>query len=342
MRILLGMSGGVDSTYAAIKLKELGYEIEGAVLKMHEYTDVEGAVRAAEEIGIPIHVIDAQQAFSRIKDYFVEEYANARTPNPCVVCNSEIKFPLLLEYAEKNRFDAIATGHYARVVSRFDGSEIRYCIARGRDEKKDQSYMLYRLSQRVLEKLVLPLGNMTKEEVKRHASEREVSASVKKESQEICFIPDNDYPTFIKSRVGEFPEGDFIDKEGRVIGRHKGIIHYTVGQRKGLGIALGSRAFVTDISKEKNTVTLDTEPELINSLTLRDVTFSGISGAQAGRELAVKVKLRYLAPLTPAKAVINSDGSISLTLESPMKAVTPGQCGVIYDADTVIAGGFIV
>ena len=229
MRVLLGMSGGLDSTYAAVELLRLGHTVEGAVLKMHEYTDILEARAAAESLGIPIHVIDCRDAFEEhVVTNFIGEYQKGRTPNPCIVCNREVKFKYLYEYAVANGFDKIATGHYAGIVKTEADGEVRYAVVPARDTKKDQTYMLYRLPQEVLSMLIFPLSNMEKREIREAAREQSIFAKDKEESQEICFIPHNDHAAFIEGRGHRSKRGYYINNEGKILGEHSGIVKYTV------------------------------------------------------------------------------------------------------------------
>ena len=341
MKILLGLSGGVDSTYAALKLKNEGHTVEGAVVLMHEYTEVSVAEESAASLGIPLHVIDARADFDEIvKKNFVSEYCNARTPNPCVICNSEVKFVKLLEYAEKNGFDMIATGHYAGVVKTAYGNSVRYAVKRGADSKKDQTYMLWRLPQSVLEKLLLPLADMKKNDIRDGSRAAGLAAADRGDSQEICFLPNGDYAAFIEGCAGEVKKGDFIDESGNVLGEHRGIIHYTVGQRRGLGISSSSRIFVTKIDPVSNTVTLSPNDSFANYVQVSGVVYSGIEPLYNGEEKKVSVKLRYAAK--PVEAVVKFFGDkAQISLSESVRAVTPGQSAVFYDGDILIAGGFI-
>lgn len=343
MRILVGLSGGVDSAYAAHRLKEEGHEVVGATLLMHDYTDTESARKVADAVGIPFCRIDCRGAFDEVvRSYFVKEYSRGRTPNPCIVCNRGVKFRLLADHAREHGFDAIATGHYARVVTRRFGDTVRYAFGRAQDDKKDQTYMLYRLPQDVISMLVLPLADLDKRTVKAAAAKLGIVAEGVKESQEICFIPDGDYASYIENTIGELPDGDFVDAEGNVLGRHKGIVRYTIGQRKGLGISLGYRAFVSNIDVENNTVTLAREGVYNDRVELEDMIYSGISEPIQSEQRRVLVKLRYAASPLPATAILHPDGTAQLKLDSPGRSVTPGQSAVLYEEDTVIAGGFIV
>lgn len=340
MRILLGMSGGIDSTCAAKILIEEGHTVEGAVLVMHAFTECEAAKNSAAALGIPLHEVDGTERFRRVvQKYFAEEYLRGRTPNPCVVCNREVKFSLLYEYAVQNGFDAIATGHYAAITQK-NG---RYAVALAKDAAKDQSYVLWSLPQHILSRLVFPLSGKEKSVLRANAREEQLTVADRAESQEICFIPDGDYAKFICEYTGTVPEeGDFVDESGAVLGRHKGIIHYTVGQRKGLGIALGKRMFVTAVSAEKNTVTLSENPNAtVSDFFLEGMVFSGISEPQKGAELTARARVRYLSPLRPATVIYLGEGRARVHLHEPARAVTPGQSAVFYADDTVQYGGII-
>ncbi|MBR5140339.1 MAG: tRNA 2-thiouridine(34) synthase MnmA [Clostridia bacterium] len=340
MKILLGMSGGLDSAYSAQRLIEEGHSVEGAVLIMHDYTELDGARMVADELGIKLHEIDCRAEFERavISD-FIEQYRLGRTPNPCIVCNREVKFRVLLDYAKKNGFDRIATGHYAKTV--YSEKLGKTVIMRSHDEKKDQSYMLWRLGDDIKDNLIFPLSQLTKDEIRALAAERGLSVAEKKDSQEICFIPSDDHGAYIEERVGKCPEGDFVDDGGRTVGRHKGIIHYTVGQRKGLGVALGQRAFITDIDPESNRITLSLSPRLTDRFSISDIVFSGMNEMNVGEEIDLLVKVRYQAPLSPSRLRYLGDGRAEVTLSTPLKSVTAGQSAVFYSEDGLMLGGFI-
>ena len=341
MKILLGLSGGVDSTYAALALKDAGHDVESAVLLMHEYTKIDEAKESADSLGIPLHIIDVRDEFETIvKSNFVAEYTNARTPNPCVVCNSEIKFYYLLKYAKENGFDRIATGHYAGIKKFSDNDGDFYGIVRGSDTKKDQTYMLWRLGQDILENLLLPLEGFVKSEVREKTRENGLFAAERKDSQEICFLPDGNYAEYIESVNGKSVKGKFVDENGKILGEHKGIIHYTVGQRRGLGISSTSRIFVTDIDPQTNTVTLSNNDSYANYVKVSGVVYSGMRAPRERCEKELSVKLRYAAPQVDAKVVF-SGNEAEIFLATPVRAVTPGQSAVIYDGDLLVAGGFI-
>ncbi len=339
-KVLLGMSGGIDSTYAVIKLRTLGYEVEGAVLKMSEHTDVAAAERAAEALGVPLHIVDCTEDFCKnVVENFVSEYLCARTPNPCIVCNREVKFKKLCECARSLGIETVSTGHYARVQK--DGETGRYYIAKGKDARKDQSYVLWRLSQEELAMLYFPLSDDVKTEVKQISKEMALPMADMGESQEICFIPSNDHTEYIETYIGKkIPSGNFVDKEGRVLGKHKGVVRYTIGQRKGLGISLGKHVFVTSIDPNANTVTLGDECDLFtNAFDVDDLVFQKCEYA-AGERAEMLVKIRYAAPPVPC-TVEFGENSARVTLCEHARAITPGQSAVFYNEQGVIFGGFI-
>lgn len=343
MKILLGLSGGVDSTYAALKLKNEGHEVHGAVVMMHGYTDTLGAECAAAEIGIPLYKIDARELFSStVCENFVSEYTSGRTPNPCILCNREVKFKALCDFARAGGFDAVATGHYARIGSCRGGGGVRYFVKRAKDEAKDQSYMLSRLSQDQLSMLVLPMGEEIKSDITDKARGLGLSSADRGESQEICFIPDGKYTEYIETRAGVSRRGSFVDREGRVLGEHKGVIHYTVGQRKGLEIALGKRVFVTEINARSNTVTLEDAPRLFRKVYVSDVVFSKLEEPKEELTLTLQGKLRYLAGRQSCELTVGSDRRATAVFELPQRSVTPGQSAVFYDGDDVVLSGIIV
>ncbi len=345
-RILVGMSGGLDSTYAALYLSEQGYHVEGAVLDMSEESTsaVEAAKCAAAQIGVPLHVISAREVFAKeVKAAFAAAYAKGETPNPCVLCNRYVKVACLCDYAEEYGFDHVSTGHYALVQR--DAASGRYFVTRASDEKKDQSYVLWALTQKQLSMFTMPLSNMEKHGIRAAAAARGISAAAAKESQDICFLPHGDYVSFVEQQLGTFPEGDFVDESGQVVGRHKGIIRYTVGQRKGLGIALGHPVFVTKIDPLQNTVHL--APTGMEYST--DVIVRGINRQKLCEDVPldgqrVLGKLRYAAKLSPATIEDCGDGRVRAVFDVPQRAVTPGQSAVFYDAETgkaLLFGGFI-
>lgn len=334
------MSGGIDSTYAATELRRLGYEVEGAFLKMTEESDVASAVRAAEALDVPLTVVDCVERFRDIViGDFLSEYAAARTPNPCIVCNRFVKIAALCETAKKMGISKVATGHYADVG--FDEASERYYVRKAVDPRKDQSYMLWRLTQEQLSMLVLPLNSLLKSDIKAKAREMSLPNADAAESQEICFIPSNDYVSYIEERLGSFPKGAFKDESGKTVGMHEGIIHYTIGQRKGLGLSLGKPAFVTAIDPKANTVsvTVDEKKIFTDRLICGNLNFSALTPGDY-ESLVGEGKVRYAARPESARACIRDDRA-ELFFEHPVRAVTPGQSVVFYDGDRILFGGMI-
>lgn len=336
MKILVGLSGGLDSTYAAHVLKELGHDVVGAAVIMHEHTDVNSAKASAEAVGIPFVVIDARDTFKNtVVKRFVMDYENGRTPNPCIECNRHVKFGALCDYASENGYDKVATGHYAN-ISYEDG---RYFI-KADDSVKDQSYVLWRLTQKQLSMLYLPLCGMNKADIRAKASELGYKAAEAKESQDICFIPDGNYVSFIKNYAHKtYGEGDFVDINGNKIGTHKGIINYTVGQRKGLG-AYGKPMFVFSVDPLKNTVTLVPSGEEYSQATVvKELNFMKLPETQSGT-IKCFCRVRYSAKPMPCEAEFVGD-SAKVTFENQTRAVTPGQSAVFYDGNDLLFGGII-
>lgn len=357
-KILVAMSGGVDSSVAAALLMQQGYNIEGATIEMWPegdplFTGVTGnsapcsksavtdAQRVAKTLGITHHVLDFSEKFlTKVVDNFVEEYLVGRTPNPCVVCNREIKFGAFLELADALGADLVATGHYARIT--FDDSSGRYLLKKAKDASKDQTYVLYSLSQKQLSRAIFPLGGYSKTEIRQLALDFNLPVAEKAESQDICFIPDNDYRRFLMEKLGDgITPGPFLDIDGNVIGQHRGISFYTIGQRRGLGLALGYPAYVVAIDVQKNAVIVGTENHLFSKRVLvKDNNFILFDNLEEPVEAAVKI--RYNAEA--AEAVISPGGEpglVQVVFEKSQKAVTPGQSAVYYQGDTVIGGGII-
>ncbi len=339
-RVLLGMSGGVDSSVAAALLKEQGYEVIGATLKLWDNPDGErrDAASVCKLLGIEHHVIDFSDAFlKQVIDPFVSRYLEGKTPNPCIFCNRYIKFSALFEAAKKLNCQYIATGHYARMAE-VNG---RKTFVREEDNPKDQTYVLYPLTQELLASLLLPLSGMNKDQVRSLARNYDLPIAEKADSQEICFIPDHDYGKFLREYTKTTPKvGNFIDKEGRVLGQHTGIWDYTVGQRKGLGIALGTPVYVTHIDPIQNTVTLGVSgQEYHRSLIAYDINWMAIDALTAPQTF--EVKIRYGGKPQPALVTPLADGTVRVEFETPLRAVTPGQAVVFYKDNLLIGGGEI-
>ena len=335
--VLLGMSGGLDSSFSALKLKNEGYEVFGTTLIMHEFTDTTGARECADSLSVPFSVLDLRKEFDeKVKTYFADEYASGRTPNPCVVCNRNVKFAGLISEAERLGCYYIATGHYAGVRS----ENGRYFAVKGRDAKKDQSYMLWNLTQEQLARVIFPLENMIKTDVREGARAADMPSADIAESEDVCFLPDEEAIDFVRRVKGDLPEGDFISADGKILGRHKGIAAYTIGQRRGLGIAAGKRIFVTDIDPEQNTVTVGDDAELYKSeITVGNLNFQKFAPTENGCfELFAKV--RYAAP--PVMANVKIDGKTAkVRFSEPVRAAAPGQSAVFYDGDAIAFGGVI-
>ncbi len=337
-KVLLALSGGVDSSVSAELLKHMGYEVAGVVMIMsdaHEKT-LQAARDSAKALGIRLFELDLRREFkAEIIDYFADEYLRGRTPSPCVRCNPRIKFKYLLKTALENGCDYIATGHYARIVFE-DGA---YKLKRAKSAARDQSYMLAGLGQDVLSRLILPLASIEKDEVRAIADKLGLPCRNAPDSQENCFIPDNDYALYIENNYRPAPEGNFISPEGEICGRHRGVIHYTIGQRKGLGIALGRPAFVSEINAERNEIKLSYEKSVTDEVMLSGFseTFEG-AVKDGGRYFC---KLRSVGKLLGCRAGLVDGGNLLLKLDAPEPRVSAGQAGVIYDGDTVLGMGTI-
>lgn len=361
-RILVAMSGGVDSSVAAALLKEQGHEVIGVTMQLWDYSkneqscdpnakfdsccshdDVADARQVAVNLGIPFYVLNYQDDFKEnVVDYFTREYLRGRTPNPCVACNTFLKFDHLLERAQRLGCDAVATGHYARIE--FDPAESVYRLKKGRDEKKDQSYFLYSMTQDRLAKILFPLGDMTKTEVRAHAERFGLVNAKKKESMEICFIPNNDYARFIEKNAGadEIITGNIRNEDGAILGVHDGIHKFTIGQRKGIGIASDKPLYVTRIDPSNGTVYVGDESYLNKS----GFQFEKIHFIRPCRkEDEFEVKIRYRSPPAIGRvfAQSGSEGNerMGVAFSSPQRSITPGQIAVLYKGDEVLGGGFI-
>jgi tRNA-specific 2-thiouridylase len=345
-KAVIAMSGGVDSSVAAALMAEQGYECTGLTLNLYENScsssqDIHDAKAVAGGLGIPHQILDFSGEFHRqVIRRFIETYERGATPNPCIDCNRRIKFNLMLLQAQGLEFDCLATGHYARIEH--DSSSGRFLLRKSVDEKKDQSYVLYCLNQEQLQYARFPLGELSKQQVRSIAGERRFANSAKGESQDICFVPGGDYGHFIESYTGKtWPPGDIIDFEGNILGRHKGIIRYTIGQRRGLGVAANTPVYVAEKSVANNTVTLGPESCLYGkSLAAKGINL--IACARMDKPLRVTVKTRYLQREQPATAEQTGEDELHIEFDSPQRAITPGQAAVMYDGDIVVGGGTIV
>ncbi|MGE5615090.1 MAG: tRNA 2-thiouridine(34) synthase MnmA [Bacillota bacterium] len=353
--VMLGMSGGVDSSVAAAVLLEQGYNVTGVTMQIWPDMDEErklaeggccslsavyDAGKVANKLGIRYYVLNFKGVFQeKVIDYFKNEYLKGRTPNPCIACNRFVKFDTLLRKALSMGMDYIATGHYARIV--YDENTGRYLLKKSASDAKDQTYVLYTMTQKQLSRTLFPIGDLTKDKVREIARELGLPVAHKPDSQEICFVEDNDYGRYINENTDvEIKPGYFVDRGGNMLGMHKGIIHYTVGQRKGLGISLGKRTYVVAINPEENTVVLGDECDLFSTnLTASDLNF--ISIPELRDEMRVTAKIRYSAKEAPALIRPLNDGRVSVIFDNPQRAVTPGQAVVFYDGDTVVGGGVI-
>ncbi len=349
-KVIVGVSGGVDSSVAALLLKKEGYEVIGVTLELASNVpgkkegvsnEIKDAKKVCDTLGIKHLVLDFNDVFKeKVIDYFANEYMNGRTPNPCVACNKFVKFKCLIDYAIANGIDYVATGHYCKIDRNPETG--RYYLKMADSLEKDQTYMLYTLSQEQLSKLVMPLGKYSKDEVRKIAEENNLITARKKDSQEICFINDNDYIRFIKENYEYTPEeGRFIDNKGNTIGKHKGIINYTIGQRKGLGITFGKPVYVTRINSKKNTVTLGEIDDLYSEYLLcNDVNFMPFEDIDG--EYKCMAKVRYAAKPVEATIIKYTDDIYKVIFKEKQKSVTKGQAVVFYDGDVLVGGGTII
>lgn len=351
-KVVVGMSGGVDSSVAAYLLKEQGYDVIGITLRMSpddldtveneggccSLSAVEDARRVCDRLEIPFYVLNFKDIFKeKVIDYFIDEYMAGKTPNPCIACNKHIKFDALLRKARGIGAEYVATGHYAKIEEK-DG---RYILIKSDDDKKDQTYALYNFTQDQLAHTLMPCGQYTKDKIREIAKEIGLAVHNKKDSEEICFIPDNNHGRFIlEEKPGQIKSGNFVDKEGNVLGKHKGIVYYTIGQRKGLGLALGRPVFVTDIRPKTNEVVIGPEEDIFKTdLIATDVNFIPFDNLE--EEIKVTAKVRYSA--RPAEAILKpgKNGRIRVTFKDKQRAITKGQSVVFYDGNVVVGGGII-
>lgn len=352
-KVVLGMSGGVDSSVAAYILKEQGYEVIGVTMQVwpenKEFEEREGgccslssvndARRVADRIGILYYVMNFREIFQKkVIDNFVDEYLNGRTPNPCIECNKHIKFEELLRRARELGADYVATGHYAKV--KFDEKSGRYLLLRSIDDKKDQTYALYGLTQYQLAHTLMPLGDYTKEKIRELAQEIKLPVAHKPDSQEICFVVDDNHGGYIEGQVPDkVKPGNFVDENGKILGRHKGIVYYTIGQRKGLGLSLGKPVFVVDIDPVRNEVVIGSEDTIFKyELYAEDVNLIPFDKLEG--DMRVTAKIRYKAKEAPATISPYKNG-IKVKFDTPQRAITKGQSVVFYDGDVVVGGGII-
>ena len=350
MKALIAMSGGVDSSVAALLMEE--HERVGCTMRLFDaekteeeltktccsLEDVEDARAVCRRIGIPYHVFNFKDDFEeKIIRKFVSCYRRGITPNPCIDCNRYMKFEKLLDRARELGCDCVVTGHYAR-IEEVDG---KYLLKKALDPSKDQSYVLYSLTQEQLAHVCFPLGELSKDEVRRIAEENGFVNADKPDSQDICFVPDGDYASFIERYDGAAKTGDFVTTDGEILGQHKGITHYTIGQRKHLGISVGAPIYVVKINAEDNTVVLGDESHLFGTVT-KVGDFNWIVGSAPDQPVRCKAKTRYRQKEQPATAYPQEDGSVEVVFDEPIRAITPGQACVLYDGDVVLGGGVII
>jgi len=354
-KVVIGMSGGVDSSVAAHLLKKQGYDVIGVTMQIWQDEDscsleenggccglsaVEDARRVASQLDIPYYVMNFKNEFrENVMDYFVQDYLVGKTPNPCIACNRYVKWESLLKRSLDIGADFIATGHYARVVQLPNG---RYALKKSATAAKDQTYALYNLTQHQLSHTLMPVGEYTKDQIREIADEIGLLVANKPDSQEICFIPDNNYAGFIEETTGIAPKpGNFVDMDGNVIGKHKGIIHYTIGQRKGLNLSLGKPAFVVEIRPETNEVVIgDNQDVFYDTLYADNLNFMSIPDLDGKLEVVGKIRYSHQGSECVIEKVDND--ILKCTFKEPVRAITPGQAVVFYDGDIVVGGGTII
>ena len=354
-RVVVGMSGGVDSSVAAWLLKEQGYDVIGVTMQIWQEEDacsieenggccgqsaVEDARAVARALDIPYYVMNFKKEFKAwVMDDFAREYFMGRTPNPCIRCNRYVKWEAMLNKCLALGADYIATGHYAQIVRLDNG---RYTL-KAAQSSKDQTYALYNLTQEQLSKTLMPVGSYTKAEIRAMAAKIGLKVAAKPDSQDICFVPDGDYARFLERYTGQkIPEGNFVDKDGHILGRHKGITHYTVGQRKGLGLSMGHPVFVTQIRPETGEVVIGENSDVFSpGLIASDLNFMSVCPPAPGETLRVFAKVRYAHKGAPGTLKMLEGGRALCLFDEPVRAITPGQAVVFYDGDFVAGGGTI-
>ena len=350
-KVVVGLSGGVDSSVAAYLLKEQGYDVIGVTMQIwqddrseagggcSDHQAVRDARAVAEQLDIPYYVMDFRQEFRKsVCDYFAGEYLQGRTPNPCVVCNRYVKWEALLKRSAQLGADHIATGHYARIRQLENG---RFTICNSVTAEKDQTYALYDLTQDQLSRTLMPVGEFAKEDIRRIARDIGLRTAQKPDSQDICFVLDGDYASFLENYTGcSCPEGNFVTADGRIIGRHKGITHYTIGQRRGLELPMGHRVFVTELRTDTNEVVVGENSDLMKRTLIAD-KINFMSVPDLPREMEVTAKIRYNHKGAKARIRMEDDHRIRCVFAEPQRAMTPGQAVVFYDRENVLGGGII-
>jgi tRNA-specific 2-thiouridylase len=354
-KVVVGMSGGVDSSVAAYLLKEQGYDVVGVTMQIWQDEDntvveenagccglsaVDDARRVANSLDIPYYVMNFKKEFEEnVIQYFVNEYKQAKTPNPCIACNRFVKWESLLERSISIGADYIATGHYAKIIQ-FDNG--RYGLRQSATIQKDQTYALYNLTQEQLKRTLMPVGEYTKEEIRNIAEKISLRVANKPDSQEICFIPDNKYANFIEEYTGDkILPGNFVDINGKIIGKHNGIINYTIGQRKGLGLSLGKPAFVVEIRPDTNEVVIgDNKDVFAKGLIANNLTFMPFEKLEG--EMELEAKIRYSHKPAKCKIKMRDNDTLECIFEEEQRAITPGQALVLYDGEIVVGGGTII
>lgn len=350
-KVIVGMSGGVDSAVAAYLLKQAGYDVVGVTLRTWAGTEgqesrcceIDDARQTARAIGIPYHAFNCLSDFeNKVVTPFVQDYLHGMTPNPCVVCNREIKWERLLYHAEVLQAGYVATGHYASVVKLENG---RYTVRKASHFEKDQTYMLYRLTQEQLSRTLMPLGEYSKSDVRKIAEEAGIQVASKPDSQEICFVSDENYADFIRDHEnGAVPgEGNYVDEEGNVLGRHRGIIHYTVGQRKGLGVAFGHPMYIKEIRADRNEIVLSGyEETYCKAILCSDLNFMSIPEPETGEALRCQAKVRYRHSGQFALLEKIDKDRVRISFDEPVRFAAPGQSAVFYDQDDCLLGGGVI